>query len=183
MFGEDFPSINVDVLLGDWWRIHSDGYGPWRFSSCDLPIREEVDIGRFDLLHPHGTCYLGAYPLGAAAEIFREAGVEAPAAQRAADARRLSQMSLKRWSGERFADFTSRQTVLQGAPEDIAGLTRAEARPWAQAAHEAGFKGSSIGSVKTRYDAVGWRSFTQRASIRRTTIPSRIRSRSDCAGS
>lgn len=73
--------------------------------------------------------------------MFREAGVEAPAAQRDADKRRLSQMSLKRWDGERFADFTSRRGVAHGAPEDIAGLTRMEARPWAQAAHEAGFKG------------------------------------------
>jgi hypothetical protein len=141
LLGEDFPSLTVDVSLGDWWRIHSDAYGPWWFSSRDLPIREEVDIGRFDLPHPHGTCYLGAYPVGAAAEVFREAGVEAPAAQRAADERRLSQMSLKRWSDECLADFTSPQAALHGVPEDIAGLTRAEARPWAEAAHEAGFKG------------------------------------------
>jgi hypothetical protein len=141
MLEEDFPSINVDVSIGDWWRIHSDSYGPWWFSSCDLPVRDEVDIGRFDLPGPHGTCYLGAYPAGAAAEVLRERGVDPPAAQRAADERRLSQMSLQRWSGERFADFTSEHAAPYGAPEDVAGLTRAEARPWAEAAHAAGFKG------------------------------------------
>lgn len=27
--GEDFPAVRVDVSIGEWWRIHSDGYGPW----------------------------------------------------------------------------------------------------------------------------------------------------------
>lgn len=34
-----------------WHRVHRDSLGPWFFAS--------QGYGRFDLRHPHGTCYLG----------------------------------------------------------------------------------------------------------------------------
>ena len=130
-----------DASFGQWWRVHSAGRGAWWFSSSDDPARPEVQIGRFDLRLPFGTCYLGAYLAGAASESLRESGVDAPAAQRAANARCLSQMPLDRWYGERIADFTAPEIDSQGAPTDIAALARSDARPWAEAAHDAGFSG------------------------------------------
>lgn len=136
-----FPTFVLHVADGQWWRIHGAGYGPWFFASSDLPDRAPDAVGRFDLARPYGTCYLGAYLAGAATETLRETGVSHAEAQVAADARRLSQMPLDRWFGEPIADFTSTRVTHHGAPSDIAAISRAEARPWAEAAWAAGFHG------------------------------------------
>jgi len=50
-------------------------------------------------------------------------------------------MALGRWHGKPLADFTSARAAEAGAPDDIAKLRRGHARPWALAAHRAGFAG------------------------------------------
>jgi RES domain len=141
VLSDDFPHVVWDAKFGQWWRIHSAERGAWWFSSSDEPERDESQIGRFDLPSPFGTCYLAAYLVGGAAESLRETGVSEAAAQAASNERHLSQMPLDRWYGTRIADFTSPACDSYGAPPDIAGLSRAEARPWAIAAHDAGFTG------------------------------------------
>jgi RES domain-containing protein len=136
-----FPQFTLGRSFGQWWRIHGAANGPWWFSSADAPGRDPATAGRFDLALPNGTLYLGNYLDASAAEALREPGVSAKAAQEAANSRRLSAMPLEAFHGKVIADFTSAVVDRFGAPVDIAMLERAQARPWAAAAHEAGFAG------------------------------------------
>lgn len=137
----EFPSCLIDASWGHWWRIHRAERGPWWFESADRPGRKPADIGRFDLLQPNGTCYLGSGIGGISPEVLRERDVSAANAQAAASKRCLSQMPLDWYHGKRVADFTAGGLVALGAPADIGTLSRADARPWAVAALNAGYAG------------------------------------------
>jgi hypothetical protein len=136
----DFPQFKLGPSFGQWWRIHSAENGPWWFAS-DSPERPAGGAGRFDLPKPHGSCYLGNYLDGVAAEVIRESDVPPKEAQEAANKRCLSVMPLDRWYALPIADFTSAAVEWFGAPTQISELDRADARPWAAAAHAAGFGG------------------------------------------
>ncbi|MHB8288165.1 MAG: RES domain-containing protein [Acidimicrobiales bacterium] len=45
---------------------------PWWFASVPrgIPDNERKAYGRFDLIHPHGTCYFGRTLIGSALEVF-----------------------------------------------------------------------------------------------------------------
>jgi hypothetical protein len=73
--------------------------------------------------------------------VLRETGVTPKEAQETASKRRLSAMPLDRWYALPIADFTSAAVEWFGAPTQISELDRADARPWAAAAHAAGFGG------------------------------------------
>jgi hypothetical protein len=136
-----FPTVELDWSFGQWWRIHSKEHGPWFFGSSDMPGCAGASIGRFDLPRPHGTCYVGEYLDGAVPEVLREQGVTHAESQEAANARRLSQMALDRWYELPIADFTSPAVTAHGAPADVASVSRAEGRMWAEATRHAGFHG------------------------------------------
>lgn len=137
----EFPTVVPDTTWGQWWRIHGALNGPWWFSSSDSPVRQEQEIGRFDLPAPYGTCYLADDLSAASAESLRQSDVTPIQAQAAANKRALSQMSLDRYYNTRVADFTAPSVSQYGAPTCIAALDRADARPWALAAHRGGFQG------------------------------------------
>lgn len=132
----DFPAAQLDASWGHWWRIHSAEYGPWYFAS-DNGERPVVEVGRFDLPSPLGTIYLAEHSTATAAESARAIVETHAESQNALDDRRLSQISLERWHGLRVADFTAPQAV----PAQVEQLDRDQARPWAAAAHAAGFAG------------------------------------------
>lgn len=137
----EFPPVIVTEGWGRWWKVHSDAFpNPWFFAS-DTPDREFTSIGRFDLPPPYGTLYVGGYLPGVTPESVRETGVTPAESQAAYNNRRLSVMPLDAYHGLAIADFTSKAVTKFGAPADIAALPRAEARPWAVAAHEGGFAG------------------------------------------
>lgn len=135
-----FPQFELAPTFGQWWRFHGSQHGPWFFASSDAPGRDPASIGRFDLPGPYGACYLGEYTAGTLSEVLREP-VDPPAAQRAADAKRMSAMPLDAYYGQRIADFTSRATRYDGVPRNFDQLSREEARPFAQRAHAGGFAG------------------------------------------
>ena len=137
----EFPTVVPDATWGQWWRIHNALKGPWWFSSSDTPIRDEHEIGRFDLPTPYGTCHLAEDLVAGSAESLREQGVTPAQAQVAANEKSLSQMSLDRWYGTPIADFTTSTVSQYGAPTRISALDRADARPWALAAQRGGFQG------------------------------------------
>jgi hypothetical protein len=83
----EFPTVVPDATWGQWWRIHGALNGPWWFSSSDTPIRDEREIGRFDLPTPCGTCYVADDLSAASAESLREQGVTPAQAQVAANAK------------------------------------------------------------------------------------------------
>ena len=60
--------------------------------------------------------------------------------QAAAAQRHMSAMALEQWCGRPIADFTSARLTELGVPL-LREISRAEARPWAEAAHAAGFDG------------------------------------------
>ncbi|MFL5828155.1 MAG: RES domain-containing protein [Thermoleophilaceae bacterium] len=135
-----FPSFELGPPFGQWWKVHSDQYGPWYFSSDD-GRRDPATVGRFDLPEPNGTLYVGDYLGGVLPEAVRQTGVAAHESQAAYNTRRLSAMPLDDFYGKRIADFTSGAVRYFGAPDDVAGLPCDEARPWARAAHAGGFAG------------------------------------------
>lgn len=137
-------------------RLNRDGAGLAPGTTDGLPVRvvkrhsaektktvsrDAVNVGRFDLAAPHGTLYVGDHLGGVAPEAVREPDVTAAESQRAYNDRRLSAMPLDRFYGTRIADFTSGAVRYFSVPVGVASLTRAEARPWARAAHAGGFGG------------------------------------------
>jgi hypothetical protein len=136
----EVPGFVLGPGFGQWWKVHSEKYGPWYFASDD-GSRDSGDVGRFDLGAPHGTLYVGDHLGGVTTEAVREPDVAAADSQRAYNDRRLSAMPLDRFYGTRIADFTSGALRYFKAPLDVASLARAEARPWARAARASGFGG------------------------------------------
>ena len=111
------------------YRIHRAENAPWWFSSDRL--------GRFNLDHPHGTCYLTFTSAGAFVEVF---GRIDRVARRDVDARRLATLKLP---GEmRLADCTSaraagfRATAAIHSSEDYSLTHR-----WAESWYDASFDG------------------------------------------
>jgi RES domain len=137
----EFPFVIPSESWGRWWKVHSKDYGPWFYSSDDPTTRDPASIGRFDLTPPHGTLYVGDYLPGVTPESVRELGVTPAESQAAYNNRRVSVMPLVAYHGLLIADFTSKAVTRFGAPADVAALPRAEARPWARAAHAGGFAG------------------------------------------
>ena len=111
----EFPSFLLGPGFGQWWKVHSEKYGPWFFASDD-GSRAASDVGRFDLAMPHWTLYVGDHLGAVTPEAVREPDAGPAESQRAYNDRRLSAMPLDRFYGMRIADFTSGAVRYFGAP-------------------------------------------------------------------
>ena len=136
---DDFPYATVDASWGQWWRNHNLA-GAWWFASSDDPNVKAEDVGRLDLPRPHGTCYMAWQATTTALEAMRLEGLTPAEVQAAAAQRHMSAMDLEPWYGKLIADFTSDRLLALGVPL-LREISRAEARPWAEASHAAGFDG------------------------------------------
>ena len=127
----DFPSrlFKAGTRL---FRIVRKGRGPWWFGSA-------MD-GRFDLLEPHGTCYLAADPLAAFLEIFGPERAGGFVSSEFLLERRLRELQIP--EDVRAADMTFRQASRFGITAEIGTIVPYE-RPqaWAHCLHEADFQG------------------------------------------
>lgn len=136
---DDFPFVTIDATWGQWWRNHNPA-GAWWFASSDAPNVNPDDVGRLDLPSPYGTCYLAWQVTTTALEAMRLNGLTPAGVQAAAAQRHMSAMALDQWHGKKIADFTSARLPELGVPL-LRDLSCANARPWAEAAHAAGFHG------------------------------------------
>ncbi len=84
---------------------------------------------------------MGTHHTAVAMEVLALAGLSPSETQEAVADRQVSAMALDEFYAKPIADFTSRLAVRFGAPAHIEQLDRADARPWAQAAWDGGFRG------------------------------------------
>jgi hypothetical protein len=136
----DFPAVRFRAADGQQWRIHPAEFGAWYFASMESHP-EPADVGRFDLPAPMGTCYVGAYDDAVTMEASVLRGLSPEEQAQALADRKMSAMALDDFWGRRIADFASPDIERFGVPRAVEQLDRLEARPWAQAAYEAGFAG------------------------------------------
>lgn len=140
VLSSDFPQVRFTAADGQYWRVHRAGLGAWYFASIESHVNTE-DIGRFDLPDPMGTCYVGAYDDAVTVEAVTLYNLSEQERQQALAGRNVSAMALDEFYDKPIADFTSPHLESFGVPPMIELLDRADARPWAQAAYEAGFAG------------------------------------------
>jgi hypothetical protein len=124
---DDFPTYTVTpshILF----RIHGAARGPWWFSHSGQM--------RFDLVPPHGTCYLAESAAGAFVEAFQ--GLLIP--RGTVDRRRLSRLGVPR--PMTLADCTQARARSFGITGEIhSSDDRATTQAWAAAFHGNGFDG------------------------------------------
>lgn len=123
----DFPAIS---LSGLWFRAHSAAHAVWWFSSDGS--------GRFDLVPPHGTCYLGSSVGVAVRERLGRRLAAGPVPAAVADQMLVSRVRLR----ARVADLTDRAAERFGITREIGTVTPyALPQRWAAALHGAGHRG------------------------------------------
>lgn len=127
---EDFPCSALDPAT-TLWRVVSEGYGPWWFSSLS---------GRFDLPQPDGTCYLATDELTAVLEVFGPDRSGGMIATEELARRRLYRLRVPRRCS--CADLTSRRAAGFGLTLEVHSSTRYDlTRAWAQSLRDAGAAG------------------------------------------
>jgi hypothetical protein len=136
----EFPQVRFAASDGQYWRVHPAGLGAWYFASIESHA-DPSEVGRFDLPAPMGTCYVGAFDDAVTMEAVILGGLSPREQQQAVADRDVSAMALDDFYDKPIADFVSPDVGRFGAPLAIERLDRPEARPWAQAAYEAGFFG------------------------------------------
>jgi hypothetical protein len=136
----DFPQVRFTASDGQYWRVHPAGLGAWYFASIESHANPH-EVGRFDLPAPMGTCYVGAYDDAVTMEAVVLKGLSPQEQREAVADRNVSAMALDEFYDKPIADFTSPDLEQYGAPRAVELLGRPDARPWALAAHKAGFVG------------------------------------------
>jgi hypothetical protein len=110
-------------------RIHRADRGPGFYSSDGS--------GRFDLVPPQGTCYLGEEPLASFVEVFQEATV---VAETLLNAKVLSLIQVR--GDVRLADVTHPRSRRFGVTGEIhTSVDYETTHQWAVTLHRAGFHG------------------------------------------
>lgn len=142
---DGFPT---GIASGDWFRAHRVGRGPWWFAHDGG--------GRFDLLEPHGTCYLASHSAAAVHERLGETLVRAGRISGVeADRMAVSRLSIE----TTVADTTVQRAARFGVTREISTITPYDApQRWAAASHEAGHHGLRYWprlALSASYRAVG----------------------------
>lgn len=138
---DGFPADEKDAGI-EVWRVVSPGYGAWWFGSSMG--------GRFNLPHPHGTCYVAMDDIGALMEFIgteMERGIVARGTLRK---RRLRRLTLQ--VDYVLADCTARRAGQWITSEIHTIVPYDLPQGWASAFHQAGFAGVAY---RTRFDPSG----------------------------
>ncbi|MHB8341877.1 MAG: RES domain-containing protein [Mycobacteriales bacterium] len=135
-----FPSRTQDGAAGPLFRlfVHRDPRtgavrSPWWFAARPAPA-----AGRFDLVRPHGTCYLADHRYGAWLEVFRGTGL----VDRLEVERRRLLVAVRTGAGLALADLAAAAARPYGVTAELAaGTDYLLPHLWADALHAAGFAG------------------------------------------